>query len=250
MIWLRSAAFQAYFHVMTTLLLLVAGLPALLLPPRFSLRLARFWARAVLGGLRVICGVKLEVLRADLLPPGPCVIASRHESAFDTFVWLTLRPCCAYVVKAELAAAPVLGALIRRAGMIVVDRTGGAQALRGLLRDGAAAAAAGRTVVIFPEGTRMAPGSVAAIQPGVAALAAALRLPVAPVATDSGERWGRRAFRIVPGVVRVAVRPVLPAGTGRVALTAGIAAGIQWAPVDKSVGAKPRDFENSASVVP
>jgi 1-acyl-sn-glycerol-3-phosphate acyltransferase len=239
MIWLRSAAFQTYFHVVTTALLLVGGLPTLLLPSRFSLRLARLWARVVLGGLRVMCGVKFEVLGADLLPPGPCVIASRHESAFDTFVWLALRPACSYVVKAELAAVPILGALIRRAGMIVVDRKGGAQALRGLLRDGAAAAAAGRDIVIFPEGTRMAPGSVAAIQPGVAALAAALRLPVAPVATDSGERWGRRAFRIMPGVIRVAVRTALPAGTGRVALTAGIAAGIRWEPVDKSVGAKP-----------
>lgn len=235
MTWLRSALFQAYFHALT-LLLLVAGAVVLLCAPSRALALARLWARATLAGLRLICGVRFVVSGEENLPAGACLIASRHESAFDTFVWLLLRPRCVYVVKAELTRVPLLGPMMRRAGMIIVDRDAGAKALRGLLRDGAAAAACGRPIVIFPEGTRMAPGAKGAIQPGVAALAAALRLPVAPVATDSGRRWGRRAFHISPGVIRIAVRPPLAAGTGRAALLSLLAAEMSGEPVDKSVG--------------
>ena len=98
---------------------------------------------------------------------------------------------------------PVWGFWWPRRGMIAVDREGGGAAMRHLLRAGRAAAAAGRQIVIFPEGTRVAPGGHAPLQPGIAALASATGLPVVPVATDSGVLWGRRAFRKRPGTITI-----------------------------------------------
>ena len=99
--------------------------------------------------------------------------------------------------------------------MIPVDRNAGAAAMRELIRHAGAAAAAGRQIVIFPEGTRVAPGVPAKLHPGVAALAARTGLPVIPVATDSGHYWGRRAFRKRPGTIHIAILPPLPGGLPR-----------------------------------
>jgi 1-acyl-sn-glycerol-3-phosphate acyltransferase len=143
------------------------------------------------------------------------LIASNHQSAFDTMVWLLLVPRASYVIKRELLRVPLFGALCRLSGMIVVDRTAGADAIRALLRAADKAVAEGRQIIIFPEGTRVAPGVQVPLQPGIAALAARTRLPVIPVATDSGHCWGRRAFRKLPGVIHVAIGAPIPADLGR-----------------------------------
>jgi 1-acyl-sn-glycerol-3-phosphate acyltransferase len=100
--------------------------------------------------------------------------------------------------------------MLRPAGQIPVDRAGGAAAIRGLLADADRAIAAGSQIIIFPEGTRVRPGAVGRLQPGVAALAAHTGLPVIPVATDSGRSWGRRGFRKRPGTIHIAIHPPLP----------------------------------------
>ena len=120
----------------------------------------------------------------------PALIASQHQSAFDTFVWLTLVPRCCYVLKRELLRIPLFGPLMPLAGMIAVDRERRRRALRGLLRDGERAVREGRQIVIFPEGTRAEPGAMLPLQPGVAALAARTGLPVIPVVTDFGPLLG------------------------------------------------------------
>jgi 1-acyl-sn-glycerol-3-phosphate acyltransferase len=209
MITLRSLAFNVAFFVVT-LVLTVAGSVIRLIAPRRVRGLARFWARLVLLLLRWICGIRLEVTGLENLPPGAALIASRHQSAFDTVVWLTLTPCCCYVVKQELLRIPLFGKLIEAVGMIAVDRSAGAAALRGLVRGGERASRAGMQIVIFPEGTRSEPGPVKPLQPGVAALAGRTGLPVVPVATNSGAFWGRRAFHKRPGTIRILVRQSLP----------------------------------------
>jgi 1-acyl-sn-glycerol-3-phosphate acyltransferase len=163
----------------------------------------------------MICGIRLEVRGMEHLPPGPALLASRHQSAFDTLVWLTLVPSCCYVLKRELLRIPLFGPLIPLTGMIAIDRSGGASALRGLMREGVRAAREGRQIVIFPEGTRAAPGATLPLQPGIAALASSTGLPVIPVVTDSGRYWGRRAFRKHPGTIHIELLPPLPAGLRR-----------------------------------
>ena len=103
------------------------------------------------------------------------LIASRHQSAFDTIVWLTLVPRCCYVLKQELLRIPLFGPLMPLAGMIAVDRDGGAAALRGLLREGERAVREGRQIVIFPEGTRAEPARCCRCSP------ASRRSPRGPV---------------------------------------------------------------------
>jgi len=204
MILLRSALFNVFFFV-TTFVLSVCGSAVSVAAPGRVIVVVKAWARLELAALRVICGIRWQVSGA--CPTGPALIASHHESAFDTLIWFTLLPRPAYVLKAELARIPLFGWLTRPAGMIAVDRDGGAGAMRGLMRDAAVAVAAGRQIVIFPEGTRAEPGTLLPLQPGVAALANSTGLPVIPIATDSGRCWGRRAFRKRPGVIHIVVLP-------------------------------------------
>ena len=220
MTWLRSAAFNIWFYGLTTVMLL--GSPAVrAVAPGRTLAYARLWARLALGGLRLLCGITWRVTGAEHLPTsGPALIASMHQSAFDTLVWLLLQPRLAYVLKQELTRIPLFGGMLKQTGMIPVDRGAGAGAVRRLLRAADRAVADQRQIVIFPEGTRVAPGVRAPLLPGVLALAARTRLPVIPVATDSGLRWGRRAFRKQPGVIHIAIQPPIAPGLPREALLA------------------------------
>jgi 1-acyl-sn-glycerol-3-phosphate acyltransferase len=198
----------------------VFGLPLLALPPAAMHRYLRGWARLVLWLLRAICGIRLRVVGAENLPlTGPALIAAQHQSAFDTIVWHALLPRPAYVMKAELLRIPGWGAMARHVHSIPVDREGGGAALKRLVRATRDAAAAGYQVVIFPEGTRSAPGEVQPWQPGFAAMAATTGLPVVPVATDSGRFWGRRAFTKRPGTLTVEVLPPIQPGLPRAELT-------------------------------
>lgn len=211
MVALRSLLFNLAFFGFTALMAL-AALPLLAAPASWLRAAMRIWADAVVGLLRVLCGVTLVVEGREHLPrSGPALIASRHESTFDTLVWFTLLPDAIYVLKRELFRIPVYGWHARRAGMIGVDRKGAATAMRGLMRAAREAAAAGRQIVIFPEGTRAAPGETLPLQPGILALAKATGLPVIPVATNSGRIWGRRAFLKRPGRITIRILPPLPA---------------------------------------
>lgn len=239
MTFLRSAVFNVFF-ITTTLWCTLYGTLFRAVAPHRVLGVAMLWARVVLWGARVICGIRVQVI-GDL-PTGPALIASKHESAFDTLVWLTLVPRACYVLKRELLRIPLFGALLIEGGMIAVDRGGGASAVRGLMRESMRAVDDRRQIVIFPEGTRAEPGSLLPLQPGVAALAVRTGLPVIPVVTDSGRRWGRRAFRKHSGVVHIVLLPPITPGPARGELLrrldAALRTDVETAArlVDKSVG--------------
>jgi len=241
MIALRSALFNAWFFGAGVLISLV-GVAVALVAPRRMLDVGMLWARMVLFGLSRICGIQVRLIGGENLPAdGPALIASAHQSAFDTLVWLTLVPRCCYVLKRELTRIPVFGWLIPLTGMIAVDRSAGAAAIRHLLRETDRAVREGRQIVIFPEGTRASPDRRLPLQPGIAAIAARSRLPVIPVATDSGHCWSRRAFRKYPGTIHIIVHQPLPAGLPREALMTALAERIQATardepPVYNSVG--------------
>jgi len=239
MIWLRSALFNVFFFAISAVIC-VLGYLLCLARPQATILVPMVWARIVLAGLRLICGIRLELEGREFLPNGgPALIASQHQSAFDTLVWLTLLPRCCYVLKSELRRIPLFGAMIAPAGMIVVDRKGGAAALRHLVRETERAAREQRQIVIFPEGTRGEPGRMLPLQPGVAAMVARTGLPVIPVVTDSGRCWGRRAFRKQAGIIHIRLLPPIPASTSRdplmAKLTTAFRAGLGKA-VDNSVG--------------
>lgn len=218
MILLRSLVYMVFFFTVTAVYALssVFARPlGVVLAPTWPHVIARGWARAILGGLRVICGIRYEVEGRENLPEGPALVTSMHQSAFDTIVWLLLVHNPAYVLKIELTRIPLFGAMCALTGMIAVDRDAGSVAIRTLLRAADAVVAQGRKIVIFPEGTRVAYGKTAPLQPGIAALASHTKLPVVPVVTDSGRLWGRKAFLKRPGVIHIAIQPALPAGMPR-----------------------------------
>jgi len=208
-----------------------------ILAPGQVMAWARFWARMEVGALRVICGIRPRVSGWENLPPAPVLIASRHESTFDVLFWIAMLPSACFVVKRELAELPLLGRCILAAGMIAVDREAGGAAMRALLRGGDRAKAEGRHIVIFPEGTRTDPDDHPPLQPGVAALASRTGLRVVPVMTDSGQLWGRRAFRKRPGTIPVAIQPPLALNCGREAVIDALRAAFDGGKlVDNSVG--------------
>lgn len=244
---LRSLLFNLLFFTFTAAGAVLLS-PTLLLRPSVALGLVRWWSRQVLVLLRVVAGITVRVTGREHLPDGgPALIAAKHQSAFDTIVWLSLLPKPAYVLKAELLLMPFYGWFSRRAGMIGVDRGAGAAAMRSLIRGAEKALAEGRQVVIFPQGTRVAArrGTAAThpYQPGVFALYARSGLPVIPVATDSGLCWPRRAFLKRPGVITVAILSPIAPGLPRPGFAAALADAIETASdsllpelVDNSVG--------------
>jgi 1-acyl-sn-glycerol-3-phosphate acyltransferase len=253
MIVLRSLLFNLWFFGLTTVMALLTP-PLRLCPPRYTLAYARIWARLVVGGLRLLCGIRHEVSGLEHLPPtGPALIAAMHQSAFDTIVWELIAPRFAIVFKRELGRIPLFGPMLTVAGMIPVDRAGGVGALRGMLRAADRAMAEQRQILIFPEGTRVAPGERVALQGGVAALAQRTGLPVIPVATNSGLHWGKQAFRKYPGTIRIAILPPIAPGLKREALMRCLEAAFAEGaaaldpPVDKSVGHAPERLPLRAS---
>jgi len=215
MIRVRALAFNLTFFGLTAILG-AGGLVLRVFMRRRILSYAQSWARLMIDCARIICGIRVEITGAEHLPAtGPALLASQHQSAFDTLIWMTKLPAPSYVVKRELTRIPLFGPLLAPAGMIPVDRAARATALRSLLRATRRARDAGRQIIIFPEGTRVAPGEHVPLQPGIAAIATHLELPVIPIATDSGTYWGRRAFMKYPGTIRIAIGTPIPAGTPR-----------------------------------
>ena len=212
---LRSLAFQLFFYFWSAIYCL-AVLPAYPFLSAAAMRaVARTWQRSLNAGLRLLVGLSYEVRGREHLPVGPAIIASKHQSAWETLTFHALIPDVAVGLKEELTRIPVFGWYLLRAGNIKIDRGAGSRAIRSLIEGAKRAAADGLYVLIFPEGTRRAPGDPPDYKPGVAALYGALRLPVVPVALNSGMFWRRREFTKHPGRIVVEFLEPIPAGLDR-----------------------------------
>ena len=209
---LRALAFYVAFFGVTALLG-VAGLPLLLAPRGWVMRFGRFWARCVLALLKEIVGLDGEIRGRGHVPAGPCIIAMKHQSAWDTLILPVVLDDFAVLDKTRAALCPPSTAgTPREPARSRSTDDGGAGALRRMVKSGAARQwRRGDRVVIFPEGTRTVPGQRLAYQPGVAALYQALQLPVVPAAVNSGLYWGRRSFVKKPGRIILAfLEPIAP----------------------------------------
>lgn len=214
MIRLRSIAFNIYFFGELTLFLIsmIAVLPL----PRVVLRQCiRGWAKSVRWGLKAIAGIDHEVRGLENLPESPVILASKHQSTWETvaFVWMFWHPV--YCIKKELFLIPLWGWYARKCQQVEINRTGGAGALKRMVRDSLRALERGRDLVVFPEGTRVAPDAKGDYHPGIAAIYARADRPVVPVALNSGVFWGRRTFMKYPGTIVVEFLPPIPSGLDR-----------------------------------
>jgi len=208
---IRSVIFNVLFYL-NLLVQIIAAMPTLAMPRQGILAVAKFWARTNLWLLRTICGIKVEFSGLAKIPSGPLLVASKHQSLWETFALLLILPDPAYIMKRELMWIPFFGWYAWKAGMIPVDRSRGSQALTDMNACVRRELARNRQIVIFPEGTRRAPGAEPRYKYGVAHLYAGMGVACLPVALNSGLFWPRRAFRRVPGTIVVEVLDPIPPG--------------------------------------
>ena len=208
---MRAFLFNVIFYV-TTVLFLGLGSPLLFGPRSWAMAALALHARTELWLLKTIVGTKLEVRGREKLPNGACLVASKHQSAWETFALIPLFRDPAYLMKRELFYVPFHGWFSYKFKMIPVDRDKGPTALRRMLAEAKTRAAVGREIVIFPEGTRRAPGAPPDYKTGVFLLYEALQIPCVPVALNSGLFWPRRSFKRYPGTIVVEFLDPIPPG--------------------------------------
>jgi 1-acyl-sn-glycerol-3-phosphate acyltransferase len=213
-IFLRSLVFNVLFYL-NFLFWAVIAVPTLLLPRAALLRVANWWAQSNILLMRVVCGIKVEFRGAEKIPRGPLLVASKHQSMWETISLLSFFEAPFFVLKRELKWIPIFGLFLMKANMIAIDRQAGGRALLAMVRRAVEEVRHGRQLVIFPEGTRTAPGAPPHYKPGVGQLYVACGVTCLPVALNSGLFWPRRTFMRYPGTLIVEFLDPLPSGLPR-----------------------------------
>lgn len=196
---------------------MIAGLPVLILPRKAMTGLTKAWSRYFLFLCRVFAGIQIEVRGREHLPQGAYLVASKHQSIWETFALLHMFPDPCFILKQELSFIPLFGWYIKKMHNVPIDRKGGSRTLTKLIRvahdeirrDG------GRQIVLFPEGTRRPPGAEPQYRFGVAALYSGLDVPCVPVGLNSGVYWPRRSLRLKRGTILVEILPPIAPGLQR-----------------------------------
>jgi 1-acyl-sn-glycerol-3-phosphate acyltransferase len=214
MIVLRSIIFNIVFY-MNLALFLTLGSWLFLCPRIWAIRGLQTWARSSLWLLEFICNIKIEVRGRENILSGPCLVAGKHQSFWETFAVLPLFDDPCMVLKRELTFIPLFGWFCLKFKMIAVERSAGSAALRKLVARGKEEIARGRAIIIMPEGTRRGVDDPPDYKPGAAALYNALDVPCVPFGLNSGLFWPRRKFLRNPGTIVVEFLPAIPAGLPR-----------------------------------
>lgn len=199
----------------------IGALPTMLLPRRFAMKAISIYAQYVRLGLRLFCGIRVELRGREHIPAGPLLVAGKHQAMLDVFIPFILFRDPAVIMKRELLWYPALGWYALKAKMIAIDRSGSSKTLKAMLRQGETCAQDGRQLLIYPEGTRTLPG----VEPdykaaGLTALYGKMNVPVLPLATNSGLCWKARGLTRRPGLVVYEALPPLDAGQNRKAMFA------------------------------
>lgn len=210
--FLRSTLFLLLAILITAPFGLLVTL-AVVLPITFRFQLIAIWRAGFMALCTYILGLRYQVVGRENIPATPSVILSKHQSAWETVGLQAIFPPLVFVLKKSLLMIPFLGWAFAAVKMISIDRSAGTDALRQVIDQGCDRLKAGYWVVIFPEGTRIAPGAKRRFKPGGAHLAVSAGVPAVPVAHNAGEFWARNAFVKHPGLITVSIGPAIdPAG--------------------------------------
>ncbi|MEQ9443959.1 MAG: lysophospholipid acyltransferase family protein [Rhodospirillaceae bacterium] len=227
MIALRSTLYLVLFLVWTLSIALL-GLP-FLVTRLGALSVTRFWSHGVAAMAKWIVGVRFEIRGRENLPDGPCILAAQHQSAFETYMLFLMFKYPVFILKQSLQWIPLVGWYIKRGGLIPINRGAGASAMRQILRGANEALARGESLLIFPEGTRTAPGYYEEYKPGIAALYAHCDAPVIPMALNTAEIWGKTRLKKLPGTIIFQILPAIPAGVTRAEFLTALRTAIETA---------------------
>jgi len=210
---LRSVAFNLLFYL-NLILHVIAAIPTFALPRSMFMAVAKSWGRTS-NALVAVAGIRVELRGLEKIPPGALLVAAKHQSVWETFTLFTLFADPAYVLKRELMWIPVFGWYAWKSDMIPVDRASRGEAVAGMIARARDEFARGRQIIIFPEGTRTAPGAPPDYRPGVAHLYAQAGVACLPIALNSGLFWPRRKFLRYPGTIVLEVLDPIPPGLSR-----------------------------------
>jgi 1-acyl-sn-glycerol-3-phosphate acyltransferase len=210
---IASLAYTAFFLLFTFLYGVFFVIVAPFLPFRARFALARAWGKTLLFALKVVCRLDYRVEGIENLPAAASIALVKHSSSWETFAQTVLLPPQAWVLKRELTWIPFVGWGIRLLHAIAIDRGAGGAAVRQMIEQGSQRLKSGKWIVVFPEGTRMAPGETRRYGVGGAAVAAATGALVVPVAHNAGYFWPRRGLMKRPGTIRVVIgKPIVTQG--------------------------------------
>ncbi len=214
LIFLRSLVFNVLFYATLIFYMLIA-LPAFLMPRAVVLRVAAWLAKSTIFLMRVVCNIRVELRGVENIPKGPLIVASKHQSMWETIALLRFFEAPFFVVKRQLNFIPLFGQYLIKTGMVAIDRSSGRRALIEVMRRAAEEVKHGRQFVIFPEGTRTAPGAPPQYKGGVGMIYSACGVPCLPVALNSGLFWPRRTFMRYPGTLVIEFLDPIPPGLKR-----------------------------------
>lgn len=229
---LRSIIFTGLFYVNLAGHMLIFGPFVFFGPDDVIWWVTKSWAKTSLWLLKTITGTRATITGQQNIPTGAAIIAAKHQAFWEVFALVPELERPTFVLKKELMAIPLFGWYSRRLGMIPVDRTKGAAAMQSILAGAQKAVDQGRQIIIFPEGTRTAPGAVSDYHPGVYFLYSRLGVPLVPVALNSGVYWPRDSFLRRPGTVLAEFLPPLTAGLGRHQMIRSLKESIELRSVD------------------
>jgi 1-acyl-sn-glycerol-3-phosphate acyltransferase len=170
------------------------------------------WCRGSLLLLRIICGIRYRVIGRENLPNTPYIIASKHESAFETIAFWDVFYIPTFILKHELTRIPLFGWYLKSMKMIAINRSSGASAIKKMLNETDRHLKMGRKVIVYPEGTRDKHANGVKYNPGIAALYKHSHVPVVPVALNSGSLWPYKGFAKYPGTIEVKILPPIHPG--------------------------------------
>ena len=212
--WLVVLSSSLFFlgQVISALIVWVLILTVMLASFETRYRIAQLWVRFNLWSVQALCGLRYEVQGLENIPSRNGVILCKHQSAWETLALQTIFPPVVFLLKQELLKIPFWGWAMSALDPIAIDRSAKSAALKKVLRDGEARLQQGRWVVIFPEGTRVAPGQRGHYNASGAMLAQRTGCPVVPVAHNAGMFWGPKAFLKYPGTVQVRIGPPIAGG--------------------------------------
>jgi len=213
-IFLRSLAYNVLFYALLVFWILVA-IPTFPMPPRAFMVVAKAWSRSSVWLMRVICNTRVEVRGLEKIPQGPLIVASKHQSMWETFALLQFFDAPLFIYKRELAWIPFFGWYLMKSKMIGIDRGAGGRALLQMTRRAGAEVRRGRQLIIFPEGTRTPVDAAPNYKTGIAQIYVDCGVPCLPVALNSGLFWPRRTFMRYPGTLVVEFLDPLPPGLSR-----------------------------------
>jgi 1-acyl-sn-glycerol-3-phosphate acyltransferase len=225
-IFLRSLVYNVLFYLLL-LFWMVVALPTYLMPARAFMAVAKTWARSSIWLLRVVCNTKVDYRGIEKIPKGPLIVASKHQSMWETFALLQFFDRPMFIYKRELGYIPLFGWYLVKSKMIGVDRSGGMRSLMEMARRAPRDVRGGRQLIIFPEGTRRPVGAAPDYKTGVGQIYVNSGVPCIPVALNSGLFWPRRTFMRYPGTLVVEFLDPLPPGLTRKEFIARISTSIE-----------------------